>query len=66
MELMHSYDRLDEIIARNQQGTESALQSPENKRSDTWLLLNGMVRKVSLCLFCKGNVKYLTDLHCMY
>jgi cytochrome b involved in lipid metabolism len=39
--------RLDEVIHRNSVGTASAQVSNEKKRSDTWLILNGMVLDVS-------------------
>ena len=39
--------RLDEVVHRNSVGTASAQVSTEKKRSDTFLILNGMVLDVS-------------------
>jgi hypothetical protein len=39
--------RLDEVIARNEKGRLSALASPTGKRSETILILSGMVLDIT-------------------
>ena len=42
--------RLEEVISRNRMGTMSAQNSSPGGRSDTWLILNGMVGPLSTVL----------------